>query len=84
MNLWEEDPSNLDDLPLVHPDRDGIQLAGAGMSPYLRVLAAHRSNAAQRLASLWGVPLWSLIGPSAFDGRYRQRQRNRVKRRNRR
>lgn len=45
-----------------------------------RHLAAHRSNAAEFLASCWGVPLWTLKGPSCLDAAYRRRQRNRVKR----
>jgi hypothetical protein len=41
-----------------------------------------RYEAARVLSGAMGVPL-SLLGyPSAFDARYRQRQRNRVKRKN--
>lgn len=43
--------------------------------------AALRADAAHRVASTWGIPLQVLTGPSVLNAAYRQRQRNRCKRR---
>lgn len=76
------DPHPFDTEPLyAHDAGEYLTVLQGGV---YRVEADLTPFAGQRIAELMGVPLRVLGFPSAFDHRYRRRQRNRVKRKRRR